>query len=216
MRRRGLTLLEMVLALAMLAVVGSLLSAFVADLDRNRAIIDDQAERVADCSVLFDRLELALQTAVVATPSGSAGVTVDDGTLTLVSTRSRSAPGGGAFVTLRCRSTDAGVRMTEEGGGETVAGVVLAGSKIAFRAHDGQQWREAYDSASAGGLPTMVEVSVWYRPAADDGETTNAVDDTQTTLDPLAAALESGDDEERPADRRRVIALPDPTTGGDS
>lgn len=214
--RRGLTLLEVVLALGLLAVVGSLLSAFVFDLDRNGTVLGAQARRVADCSVLFDRLELAVQTAVVQTPGGEAGVTIEDGSLAIVSTRDRSAPattpGGDAFVTLRCRDTSEGIRLTEQAGGsEPVEGLVLPGSKVAFRAHDGEVWRDAYDSAGAGSMPSMIEVSVWYTRSESDAVAGDEEDDFGIGLD-----VESGTPIEteraRGPDRRRLIALPDPVT----
>ena len=246
MRRRtakpdAFTLVEMLVSIALLALLAAGIAALTDDLRLRRAAILNigEANRAADA--VIDTLEADLATTFVADRDGRAGIAGGPRSLTL---RSQTVP-----LTLgdaddpKTQSTRSRIEFDPDErelrawrGGDTGAGdptlVTRRIERLRFRYHDGQAWQPSFDSSSAGTLPVAVEVTMLFAPARDpDPEPVRPGDElipdavlpepppipedpafaSTAADDPFAAWLTEG--------RRRVITIPDAqavSTGDDA
>lgn len=186
MRRRAFTLVEVLIAIALIiALVGSMF-AFLRDTLATRERIDAHAARRRSATTLFDRLERDLVTVLGHDPKLGAGVRGDDRSLQLLV---RSVPARladsvperalGAIETVEYRFSRAGrslaLRRAAPDAGEPSRLYTLDGDVqyARFRYYDGAQWTDAFTSSAQQGLPLAVEVAVWYdwAPPPDEDET---------------------------------------------
>ncbi len=190
-RRRGLTLLEVLIAIALVTLLLGSLFAFFWDMLSVRGHVVAETDRARAVSILVESVERDLLTTVVGDGLVGAGVQGDEAGLTLLS---RAVParlaGRDAFVDLerseyrfdRDRSEITARRSAVAGGGTSARPFALAGAihHVRFRYHDGRRWGDTFDSIAREHLPAAVEIAVWFDPGLD-----------------------------RPPDRVRVIAIPD-------
>lgn len=106
----------------------------------------------------------------------------------------------------------------------------LGGSiaKVRFRYHDGEAWRDDFDSLALNRLPVAVEVAVWFELPDELRESAEPPADEQASLDgAIAPRADFGAPDEEslpPPDRVRVIAIPgsaepdsdEPSAAGDA
>jgi hypothetical protein len=106
----------------------------------------------------------------------------------------------------------------------------LGGSiaKVRFRYHDGEAWRDDFDSLALNRLPVAVEVAVWFELPDELRESAQPPADEQASLDgAIAPRADFGAPDEEslpPPDRVRVIAIPgsaepdsdEPSAAGDA
>lgn len=191
--RRAFTMLELLVAIGLLAVLSAAVAGFTFMLfDREERTLA-LAERTHASGLLFDRLERDLLAAVAATPDGP-GLVGDDRSLTV---SSRAALAGSVdpladdlqtttirfdrhtrVLTLERTSRADAPREPdpatpfgiEERFADQPAGLpgALTGTiaDIRFRYHNGRSWASSFSSTA--GLPVAVELSVWFEPYADD------------------------------------------------
>ena len=190
-RRRGLTLLEVLIAIALVTLLLGSLFAFFWDMLSVRGHVVNETDRARAVSILVEAVERDLLTTVVGDGLVGAGVKGDEAGLTLLS---RAVParlaGRDAFLDLerseyrfdRDRSEITARRSSAQGGGTSAPPFALAGAvhRVRFRYHDGRRWGDTFDSIAREHLPAAVEIAVWFDPGLD-----------------------------RPPDRVRVIAVPD-------
>jgi prepilin-type N-terminal cleavage/methylation domain-containing protein len=186
--QRAFTLLEMLIAIALMVGVGAAVFAFADSLlvRRERFLASSDTNRVAD--VLLEELERVLPATFVTDFSGRAGI---KGDASHIHVRARgvrlgSRPSLSDQVAVEVHFDEStgvlsGMRDAE------MAPIGRVG-RVRFRYWDGRLWSDSYDSASAGHLPLMVEVRIWLDPVADHDETTQP-------------------------DRTRVISIPDARGG---
>ena len=231
MSRRGFTLLELLLAIALTGALVASMFAFLRDLlsSRDKAL-DASAAQLAAATVI-ERIEADLMTCLVGDDVNGAGV---EGDATRLSILSRGVP-----VHLAERGADdalADLQRTEyrfdgetggieaarrEPGADGTAGADAGriGStvgRVRFRYHDSTAWRDSFDSLEAGALPLAVEIAVWLDPRPVDAVPGEALPqrltfDASGGFDEAEAARRSDletDREPRP-DRIRVILGPD-------
>jgi len=233
-KRRAFTLVEMLVSIALLALLAAGIAALTDDLRLRRAGILNigEANRAADA--VIDALEADLATTFVADRDGKPGIAGGPRSLTLrsrtvplilddaedpttASTRSRIEFDPDARELLAWRGSDA-----ETGEASQPTLVTQRIKSLRFRYHDGQAWRASFDSAAAGELPVAVEVTLLFAPARDpDPEPSRPGDDLipQASIpepppipDGLALGPAADDDpfaEWLTDGRRRVIAIPD-------
>ena len=215
-------------------------------LSARQRIIDETARRRA-AATLIERLERDLMTCIVGDRAVGAGVKGDETSLRIL-TRSvpvRLAEQGASSGDAFCDLEFAEYRFDGPGGG-ILAGRTLARAgrtprtdlfalggeihKVRFRYHDGDGWRETFDSLGADRLPGAIEVAIWYDAwpgeESDDGFASEGAEpielpqrltyDETAGFDEEAYAELSDMDltDEPPPDRIRVIIVPDAATGG--
>ena len=239
MTRRGFSLLELLVAVAVIATLVGTMSGFVIDLLRTRDALERLGSRERAVGVLLDTLERDLQVVLATGPGGQRGVRGDAESLRLAVAATpvrlvaggRPAAGLGTieWLDMRFDAASGTLRMRREAaraGDEPAAADDALGGRfhrVRFRYHDGLGWRDRFDGAAAG-LPVAIEVSVWFDPwPGADVEAAAGAEDASEAAD-MAAADPLGDpagglffgvagDEPPPPDRRRLIAIPDARAG---
>lgn len=200
--RPAFTLIEVLVAIALLALLSGAISAFFWNLlDRETRVLG-LAGRSRAASVLFDRLERDLFTAVASAPDGPGIVGDETGLIIahravlagehpeydLQRTEIRFDPKAHTLTVTRVDAmgtaaddadeerADAGdVFLGMDGSDRSDDRGVLADNirYIRLRYHDGREWRSSFTSDR--GLPAAVEVAVWYgRASSADDESTDA------------------------------------------
>lgn len=192
--KRAFSLIEVLVALALLGLLSGSLAAFFSSLSSRSAWVGQRAERARAGDVAVERLAAALDGAVVGGAGDGAGVR-GDGASVRVLTRASLGPGRSDLAAFTLALRD-GALVAEWADATTVHAIsteAFAGvGALGVRYYDQGAWRDGFDSAQAGRLPAAVEVSLWFGEAAPAGE------DDQEPGAP-----------ERRADRRRVLSLPD-------
>ncbi len=235
---RAMTLLEVMLALAILVVLSVGVSAFFFRMTSQRDQLVRLASQQRDVSMLFDRVESALLAAVAVSPDGSAGIKGTETSLTVVARGVQPAFDEGAALADACVVTfefsEQAARCTQSlapvgaggggGGGSLSEPVLELVERMRFRYSNGRAWSTSYDSRGGGGLPVAVEVSVWFEPrvprpapemeapgAAGDGMDESAAMD-ESELGPMdlpPPEPEAPAWAPREPDHVRVIGIPD-------
>lgn len=231
MTRRAFTLVEVVLALALVGLVAGITFAALRDLGARERQIADHASRVSQLSTLDTLVERALRGSVVRLDS-DAGISLSDAELRLV--HRGVAPLDESAIdridlTIRWDPATGEITATHTGD-EPLTEVVVAGvAWFDVRVHDGSSWRASFDSGSAGSLPAALRVSVWFGEpplsaigGAAPPSNEDASDDLPDPLadpggfdeaDPLEDLPDLGADDlippTRAPDRTRVYAIPD-------
>ncbi|UCD76491.1 MAG: prepilin-type N-terminal cleavage/methylation domain-containing protein [Phycisphaerales bacterium] len=250
MKHRAFTLLEVLVSIALIIGLVGVMYGFLFNLLDTRASVLEASERNRTATMLIERLESDLLCCVAGDSSAGAGLSGDE---TSIRVLTRNVAAGLAQRGPDDSAALADLQFAEyrftSGTGEIQAsrGVIgdsrsasasgsynLGGSlyKVRFRFHDGNTWRDSFDSRSAGALPQAVEVAVWFHPWP--GEITEELEAGFTATedefppDRLTFDAEAGFDEseyaevsdieffDEPApDRVRVIVIPDAGEEGD-
>ena len=206
--RRGFTLLESLLALALTAMVSVLAFSFLSTLAASKKLASRAADEQRSVGLFLDRLEDDLAAAVAADPAAGAGIVGSSSSLQVLSRGvgiptdptlgeqaareqlsdlrgTRFALSGQQIVGARWVGPTAGAAS----GNEPITGEAgVAG--LRFRYFDGESWADSFDSAKANALPVAIEVGVWYASAGP------------ALLDPDSPGS-------RAPDRWRLITIPD-------
>jgi type II secretory pathway pseudopilin PulG len=226
-RRRGLTLLEILIAVALgIVLLGSVTTFAWSQLATRRQIMA-AADARRTVTLFIDRLEQDLITAVAGTADGTAGVSGDSTAITVL------ARGVAPQWTDDPVTMIGDLHRLEASFNTSTGQLQLARSPmvngdgpslmpghfrdLSLRYFDGQSWRSSWDSVTEGRLPVAVEIAVWYgRPmTGDEDEAFAELFDQPASLDDLEASFDEANEPfEITPDRRRVILIPD--AGGDA
>jgi prepilin-type N-terminal cleavage/methylation domain-containing protein len=207
MRRRGFTLIEVILAIALLLALSAGMLSYIWGLLASRERLVKATDQEIAAAALFEELEGDLSTTFAVDGAGAAGV---EGTGSSLVVRMRGvgalAEGGVSdFGDLQgCEVKFDGTALSARRLAPNAAPFEMLASPVEFvqfRYFDGSTWGSSFNSASTGSLPVAVEASVWF----DSGAAAGAGDDT-------ADGSEAGAEREKPArapDRVRVMVVPD-------
>ncbi|MBK7406071.1 MAG: prepilin-type N-terminal cleavage/methylation domain-containing protein [Phycisphaerales bacterium] len=176
--RSGMTLIEVLAALAILVVLSAAVIGFFLSATSRRDQLVKLASQERECAVLLDRLESSLLTAVAVAPDGSAGVRGGPTSLAVTSRGVTGAlPGTAALsdaTSLTFEFDEASrscICTLEVDGADPVREVVASAiERMRFRYSNGRAWSTDFDTLSSGGLPAAVEVSIWLEPRAGPPE----------------------------------------------
>ncbi len=199
-RRLGFTLIEVLVAIALMLALSAGLFSYVWNLISRRDRLVEVAAQQAAAGALFEELERDLATTFAVDASGSAGVKGDSASLA-VRCRGVAGVGGRGEPIARLDDLLGGEVKFEEGSlsarrlgdGEGTFEVVTSGVQLLrLRYFDGRAWLESFDSAATGTLPVAVEAALWF------GEVPEGENE-----------LEAETEVRRAPDRLRVIVVPD-------
>lgn len=224
--RRGFTLLEMLVAIALVLAILGVSVRLIDDLGDAKARTETRLRVVVGTSEFFDLLQARLDTATATGPDGAAGVFGDEVSLSVTGcgVRPYRLVDGSVGHPLQDRaafevraSGDVLEVREDQGAWSPIVPDLVA---VRFRYHDGREWLDRWDGSS--GLPAVVEVRVWTRPwpegdVPDWIEVAEVVDETDRMDDVLLDDVDlQGFErrevsfEEAPApDRVRLFAIPD-------
>lgn len=227
-----MTLIEVMLALAILVVLAVGVTEFFFQVITRRDRLVEIAGQQRDGAMLFGRLESAIMNAVSVGPDGAAGVSGGETSLSVITRGVSPMLAGNAAVgdtsrvsfefVERSRSCTLGVAPGWDPAASVAEPVLGRVERVQFRYSDGRRWSGTFDSASAGGLPVAIELSIWFdsgpieRPAGTPGQGSEQ-DDTgferfgPLDLPELGPADEAAEDAwiPREPDLMRVFGVPD-------
>ena len=221
---RGFSLIEVLLALGLLAgIAGGALGLFE-NLTRRQEQVRGHSERTIGSGRLVQALERALATSFAQQADGSAGVRGDRVSILVhhsgvigsrvdraADTRSLGLEWSASDGSIRASFAGEGVEREHE---TLVRGV----ERVRFRYFEGARWRSSYDSVERGGLPSAIEMAIWYAPMSQPLRGGGPARDDRAALDTeIDAAFEAGLDAQsmeaapptRAPDRLRVFVIPD-------
>jgi len=210
--RRGFTLIEVLIAVALLSLLTGSMFAFLVNLARTRDRTLSVSRVESGATLFLDRLEDDLGACIAGDASFGPGVR---GTADSIEVLRRLVTVEGAEVdparaVLGVYRHDPVARTIETIDPDTGEGEVLGTGvvRLAMRYHDGSQWLDSFDS-SRSGLPVAVEVSLWLGDPAAPGETTDAIPEFGALEAPMQPELGETSPESLHPDRVRIIAVPD-------
>lgn len=237
-RRRGFTLLEVMLALSLSVLLLGATMTFLWELADRRTTLARGSRDLHASSVLFERLEADLAAGLAGDPGIGAGVQGTEHSLKLLSRgvwlspENASASAGGAgegdlqaseirFDPNTARVSARRFVVKPGGGGGGGGALELVSDRVErmrFRFYDGSAWRTSFDSLAQGKLPVAIEVAIWFtslRNATAPVQTPEVradANEADGSSDPTGEQEPLVSDEERrwpPPDRLRVIIVPD-------
>lgn len=178
-RRRGFTLMEVLVAIALILALFGAMFGFLYDMlsTRDRAIEFTAQQRAA--TMLLDRVEADLLSCIVGNEHHGAGVTGDEQSLAILSRSVGTVAEAGdeaalndAFSDLQQSQYSFDPQTHQVSGSRALPGAESPRThefgarlyKVRFRYHDGVDWLMAFDSIDRDRLPLAVEVAVWFDP----------------------------------------------------
>lgn len=210
MNRRAFTLIEVILAIFLVAVLAGGVMGFLWDMMESRDQLARECDRAEGLAVMFERLETDLATTYAADSAGKPGVVGTSNSLT-VHGRGVLLPPPGA---KRAPADALGCEFSFSPSGVLSGRSLHAGSteqladdleRVRFRYFDGVEWAASFDSAARGALPTAIEVCVWFGPRPRP----SAAPPSTFEDDPASDDESDPDVPRRPPDRTRIIVVPD-------
>ncbi len=215
LRRRGFTLLEVIVAAALiLALVGAMAS-FLSDALRIRTRVSEEVERARAADVAIATIERALETAIVEDPRLGPGIVGDASSIAVLrvglsSWRLGTADRARALeecdrLRVRFDAATGRVFVTRGDAPESPLGGPIA--RLRLRYFDGQVWSSRFDSVRAGRLPAAVEIALWLRP---DARPEQPAERPEFDIEPEETEVEAERATDAvPPDRLRIVAIPD-------
>jgi type II secretory pathway component PulJ len=170
--RRALTLVETIVAIALMVLLGAALSGFLWDLQRQRDVLADLADDRLAAQMLFDELTHDLAFAVTSA-EGRAGLIGDERSLTVRSRRIApvSLDAAAALRDLRTLAVtfdeeQSTLTLAQQPGASAGPASALSERirRLRLRYHDGATWTSSWNAAASGELPAAVEIALWFHP----------------------------------------------------
>ncbi len=227
--RHGFTLIETVIAIALVLALAGSISAFAWNLAIRRTALLEAATELDNGARVFDAVERAVSTSI-ASAGGETGIRGTSDSLTVRYRGSALSASGDSSVwdNLRLQLTHRAARAELTlalGSGSSRDTVTLDRvSRVRLRYRDAQGWSSSFDSAQ-GGLPQAIEMAIWFgepdleESAFDleaDGDQGSGFDDAlgagrmaDAPFDDIGFSLSV-----REPDRVRVIVIPDGASAG--
>ena len=214
MKCRGMTLLEVLIAITLgLVLLGSVTSFAWSQLSSRKQVLE-AADARRSVTLVIDRLEQDLISAVAGTSDGEPGIKGDTSSITVFSrgvapswTDDPATMIGDLHRLIVSFTSPTGrVEMNRSPLGEDDRPAILPGtlSDLRLRYFDGEAWQNSWNSLERGGLPVAVEIACWYgRPAEEDND---------PAFDELVSVRQDALQTEKKGsipDRMRVILVPD-------
>lgn len=166
MKIRGFTLVEVLVALVIIAMLTGAVYRFMSGISEDRTRIEVVANRNIGATRLFSMIETDLLTCVAVADDGGSGVKGDSSNVRIKSRAVRlSAENAADFSDATeteyrfDRSTSALLARRDDRGGEPLLDDVAL---VKFRYFHEGEWKSDFDSAAVGTVPAAVEVAVWF------------------------------------------------------
>lgn len=204
MTRRGFTLIETLLAVAMLGALTISLFSFLVNTSRTRDRVLRFTSVESGATLFFDRLEDDLATCAAGSPTLGSGILGTSDSLQILARRVVIEDGAvhpaSRTTSVYQHDADNNALVTIDPGASEPETLVPGVARVRFRYHDGSAWLEAFD-CSERGLPTAVEASLWFGEPEVQPESDAPFSPTDPEFsEPIR---------DTPPDRVRIIVVPD-------
>ncbi len=178
-RWRGFTLMETLVALALLLVLVGMVFAFGMNLTASRDRLNKHIRQSQAVRVFLDRLEQDLHTSLAADAGQGAGIVGNESSLALLS-RSVGSMGQTQGISQATHDLQRSEYRWDNASRTLEAGRGAAGASpswntitgdlgyVQWRYHNGSSWVTRFDSGSTKRLPVAVEVAIWFVPPPQD------------------------------------------------
>lgn len=238
----GFTLIEVLIAIALVGVLLSAMFGFLFDMFQSRAKALEHVRQQQAATAIINRLEEELLTCIAGGEAVGGGVRGDNSNFRVLFRGVAAGLSSQGLEqvdvlgdlqlaeyrfdpdTLRVLGRRGSVRdrIVNTSAFSPLEGIV---HKLRFRYHDGTNWQDSFDSLAAQRLPLAIEVAVWLRPLpgqsiAEESAESEPVDGATEgefggNFDDEASSLQSAAAfEQLPwPDRLRIIAIPDADDG---
>jgi prepilin-type N-terminal cleavage/methylation domain-containing protein len=208
--RRGFTLLEMIVAAALILALVVAMGVFLTDALRIRSRVSEEMERSRTAAAVVSAIERAIETTLVDDPTHGPGVVGDATSISVLSAGLSTWRLGTTDRALALEEVDrltvefdeSGRRLMVGRGGEPLTPLPGRIERVRFRYYDGSRWRQTFDSVALGQLPSAVEIALWLRPRMLAEQ---PVERPEFDVPESADAEDAGP----PPDRLRVVSIPD-------
>lgn len=196
MRDRAFTLIELVVASGIIALLSASLFGFIMDLQQRQQDLLMEIERTREASVLFQEIERAVYTT---TAKGVDGLPGFQGTNSMLAISYKIRHGDQAHLKRFEITADSGAvnlqeRLRDDDGVSTRSEHI---QRVEFAYYVDQQWQSSHSSLESG-LPKAVRVKLWYSTRVPGSQANDDADNRVLS-----------DNEEEPSpDRVRIIAVP--------
>jgi len=195
MSRRSFTLIEVLIAVALLVALSGAMGTFAYNLLRSRDRIMTQARSEAGVGLLMDRLEHDLTWCIAGNSKDGPGIKGSAGRVEILRRDVKLLDGQVAVgVTRKAQYRHEGDTVfarADDGPDEIVASGI---KQLRLRYHDGREWQREFDSGQAGTLPVAIAIAVWFGSGLIDQTEADEFGMLDTPTEP---------------DRRRVMVVPD-------
>jgi type II secretory pathway component PulJ len=185
-RIRAFTLLEVLIAIALILALGAALFGFLHDMLATRSRTLDHALQQRAAATLIERLEADVVATLVGDTASGPGVQGDATNLRLLTrgvmpqlaSRGLDDPAPlGDLQSVEFRFDPSARRLearrSSASAGEAPPEFATLGGAIAhvrFRYLGNRRWQQSFDSLALGHLPAAIEVAVWFTPWPEDRE----------------------------------------------
>ncbi|MFZ4573959.1 MAG: prepilin-type N-terminal cleavage/methylation domain-containing protein [Phycisphaerales bacterium] len=207
MSRRGFSLVEVMVALLLIVLLAAGVYSFMWGVLDDRTRLEVHSARQIGATRLFASIESDLSTCVAKADDGAAGVKGDESSMAItrrsVRLDAQDAHALGDATRSEYKFEAAGTRIAAKRDAGDLETLVAGVSKVRFRYRRGDEWVTSYDSASEGGVPAAIEISVWFVRPAQEPKPEQEADSASAEDEPLPAP-----------DRATIIAVHDATASG--
>lgn len=217
MNRRAFTLIEVIIALSLFAVISVGVVAFVRDLRVQQRSLIRSTQQLEESSKLFDLLERGIATCIADAGFAGAGIQGTPASLRVLS-REVGLHSAGRHSDLTA------IEIRLDAGGKRIMGqlwtpgadmepprepIAESIEDLQFRFHDGTEWQTTFDSLARQGLPGAIEVAIWFEDDAPPPASTGLADSEGFGAPPAEASTVP----RRQPDRLRIISVHDSGAG---
>lgn len=215
MRRPGFSLVEALLALALMVVLTVLASSFLWTLTASKRAAQATAVELRSIGTFMDRLEDDLAACIAGGEGLGAGIVGGRDRLLVLSrgvgiptdpqqgekaSRQQLSDLRGTEFAFDGAGAILGRRWIGAAGGGQAQPVAEGVGALRFRYFDGTSWTSSFNSSGTGGLPVAIEVSVWRAGVAAQAA-------TDVEAGEIGASMPA-------PDRWRLITVPDGPVAG--
>lgn len=179
-RSRAFTIMEVLVALALTALLLGAVVSLVGELGRQRTLISANWRASRGTDAVIDRLERDIAFAIVGDAQRGSGIRGSSDSLAVLSrgvwvdasSGDASSPGPACSdltrVEYHAASGQGGIAVLEAPAAATSArsgSMTDSSVSFRFRYFDGRTWLTEFDSLRRGRLPLAIEVTVWSEPS---------------------------------------------------
>jgi prepilin-type N-terminal cleavage/methylation domain-containing protein len=196
-RRAAFTLLEVLVAIVLIAVIVGAAFGFFWNTLASRARLEAASARALGVALLQGVLEQAVLSSEAGSSSEHAVFSASGGSMTVPCRVVRAgASGREPFArSLTLRFDESSKRLLASWDQEAPAPIVDGVASVLFRGFDGRVWNDEFNASSSGKLPAAIEVGLWWERASTSRE--------EVPPDPADIRTE------RPADVLLTLRVPD-------